>query len=236
LFRKFARLLTRSGVCIALAIFAYLGAALVGAVVPLAPVAYSGAGASERIYLIANWLHADFAIPVDDELRQRFAFLGTVAGMPISDPRLKYLVFGWGSRAFYTTAPTYADIRPGPTLQAVVGDRPVVHVRPAGDISSLVTAHALDLPPGGLNRLVDYIEDSFAGGSRSPHLLAQAGYGFGDEFFLATGHFNIFNPCNVWVARGLRQAGLATGAWTPTTFSLLLGIRLHSSRALDVQR
>jgi uncharacterized protein (TIGR02117 family) len=235
LFRTSIRLLARGGLYLALVIVAYLAATVVGAVIPRAPVHLPGPGPGERIYLMANWLHADFAIPVDRELRERFAFLGE-AGIPIEDPRLKYLIFGWGSEAFYTSAPTYADIRPGPTLRAMVGDQPVMHVVPAIDIASFATARALELPPGGMNRLVGFIEESFEKGGQSPRHLARAGYGFGDEFFLASGHFNIFNPCNVWVARGLREAGLATGFWTPTTFSLLLGIRLHSGDALEKTR
>jgi uncharacterized protein (TIGR02117 family) len=230
LFGKFLRLLARGGLFLAIVIVAYLAAAFVGAIIPRYPVPHAGSGPPERIYLIANWLHADLAIPVDRELRERFAFLGE-AGMPIDDPRLKFLIFGWGSEAFYTSVPNYTDIRPGPTLRAIVGDQPVMHVLPAVDISP--TAHAVELPPGGMDRLVDFIEESFDSGGPSPRHLARAGYGFGDEFFLAAGHFNIFNPCNVWVADGLREAGLATGIWTPTTTSLMLGIRLHSGHALD---
>ncbi|MCU0790920.1 MAG: DUF2459 domain-containing protein, partial [Nitratireductor sp.] len=50
------------------------------------------------------------------------------------------------------------------------------------------------------------------------------------------GAFNIFRPCNIWVAEGLRQAGISTGAWTPTTFALELGLSMHSNGALAQTR
>ena len=218
-----------------LIIVAYLGATYVGALIPAYPPVADGGGPQDtepgkpdRIYLLTTLLHADFAIPVDDALRARFAFLRE-GGIPLDNPQLRYLVFGWGSLAFYTNTPTFADIRPGPTLRAITGDVSAMHVLPAKDVSGLDNATAVALPPGGYARLLDYIEASFdreRGGG-------QPGYGFGDAFFAARGGFNIFHPCNIWAANGLRRAGLATGAWTPTTHSLVLGLRLNAPQAFE---
>lgn len=220
-------------VAVAVAVISgYLLAGLIGAVVPDYPNnAFTGRPA-EPIYLLMTPLHADYAIPVDRDVRKRFAFLRDLAGIPIDNPRLKFLVFGWGSKAFYTTAKSYADIRPGPTLRAITGDESVMHVVPAGDISGRPNAYRVDLPPGGTERLLDFVRASFAGGKASPRFLAGKGYGLGDAFFEADGKFDLFRPCNVWAAAGLRHAGLATGRWTPTTFSLMLGLRLHSGEAV----
>ena len=222
---------------LALVILVYLGATYVGAAVPASPepsyqaeasaVASRGPEGPDRIYLLTTLLHADFAIPVDDALRTRFAFLRE-GGVPLDNPDLRYLVFGWGSRAFYTQTPSLSDIRPGPTLRAVTGDASVMHVLPARDVSRLPNARAVRLPPGGYDRLLDFIEASFDGGAGAP----RPGYGFGDAFFPAVGSFNIFRPCNIWAAAGLRRAGVVTGAWTPTTHSLLLGLEWHAPEAL----
>ncbi len=223
---------------LALVVLAYLGATYVGAAVPASPDASVQSQASapasgvradpDRIYLLTTLLHADFAIPVDDALRARFAFLREEGGVPLDNPDLRYLVFGWGSRAFYTQTPSLGDIRPGPTLRAVTGDASVMHVLPARDVSRLPNARAVRLPPGGYERLLDFIEASFDRGAGAP----RPGYGFGDAFFPAVGSFNIFRPCNIWAAAGLRRAGIATGAWTPTTHSLLLGLEWHAPEAL----
>lgn len=217
---------------LALVVFVYLAASVAGAVFPGNADIGRAPGDKERIYLLTTLLHADFAIPVDDAVRERFAYL-TADGIPIEDPRLKYLVFGWGSKAFYTTARTLSDIRPGPTFTAVTGDTSVVRLVPAGDISSLENAYAVDLPSGGTERLLDFIEKSIAGSRENREILPGKGFGTGDVFFVANGGFHIFRPCNIWAADGLRAAGLNTGRWTPTTQSLLLGLRIHSPQAVQ---
>ncbi len=66
-----------SGAVLALAavVGVYLAATLAGAAIPARGMTGDGAGEPARIYLLTSLLHADFAIPVDDELRERFAFL-----------------------------------------------------------------------------------------------------------------------------------------------------------------
>lgn len=226
------------------AIVLYLGASLVGAMIPATPgavappssvelAALAPAAASSgqgKVYLLTTLLHADFAIAADERTRARFAFLAE-AGFPIGDPALKFLVFGWGSRAFYTQTPHLADIRPGPTVRAIVGDEAVTHVMPAGDIRGLPNALAVPLPPGGLDRLTDFIEASFEPDGQGDFSMVQRGFGAWDAFYAARGRFNVFRPCNVWVGEGLRAAGVATGLWTPTTHALKLGLSLHGRQA-----
>lgn len=216
---------------LALVVFVYLAASVAGAIFPGNANSGRSPGNDERIYLLTTLLHADFAIPVDDAVRERFAYL-VADGIPIANPGLQYLVFGWGSKAFYTTARTLSDIRPGPTFTAVTGDKSVVRLVPAGDISQLENAYAVDLPAGGTERLLDFIEQSIAGSRNNHEILPGKGFGTGDIFFEANGGFHIFRPCNIWAADGLRVAGLNTGRWTPTTHSLLLGLRIHSPQAV----
>ena len=213
------------------AVVTYLTASVAGAVISAAPQTGRAPGESERIYLLTTVLHADFALPVTPEIRSRFAHLAQ-DGIPLASSNLRYLVFGWGCRAFYTTAGQLTDIRPGPTYTAVTGDVSVIRVVPAGDISGLDNAYPVDLPPGGLARLADFIASGFVGGVSEARRLDGEAYGFGDVFYEARGDFDIFKPCNIWAAAGLRAAGLTTGRWTPTTHALKLGLRLHSPDAV----
>ena len=229
--RRILGLIAAPFAALVLMVIVYLFATIVGAVLPDHADTGRAPGEGRQIYLLTTALHADYAIPVDPQIRRRFAWLGD-AGLPMENPELRYLVFGWGSKAFYTTAAQYTDIRPGPTFTAVTGDQSVMHVVPAGDISGNANAYPVKLPPGGLDRLLDFVEQSFAGGPDDPQWLADMGFGMGDEFFAANGRFDIFRPCNIWAADGLREAGLSTGRWTPTTFSLILGLRIHSPKAV----
>jgi uncharacterized protein (TIGR02117 family) len=209
----------------------YLVASYIGAIIPQRPAAGRAPGHTETVYLLINLLHADIVIPVNPQIRSRFSHLAG-SGLPIFDPELNYLIFGWGSRAFYTTARNLADIRPGPTLRAIIGDNSVMHVVPLKGISQLENLLPVNLPPGGTARLLDFIEASFTGQANHPVHLAGASYGIGDEFFASPHHFNIFNPCNIWTAQALRAAGLSTGYWTPTTHSLKLSLQLHAPKSV----
>ncbi|MCB1428263.1 MAG: DUF2459 domain-containing protein, partial [Nitratireductor sp.] len=66
----------------------------------------------------------------------------------------------------------------------------------------------------------------------APSPIAGASYGMADAFYEGEGRFDIMRPCNIWVGEALRRAGLSTGAWTPITGALKLGLRLHSPEAL----
>ncbi len=112
-----------AGAVLALAaiVIVYIAASIAGAAIPARGVATQGQGEPAQIFLLTSLLHADFAIPVNDSLRTRFAFLRE-GGIPIDHPQLRYLVFGWGARDFYIETRTLADIRPLPALKGIVGD------------------------------------------------------------------------------------------------------------------
>ena len=209
----------------------YLAAAVVGALLPAAPATGRAPGDGERIYLLTTLLHADIAIPIDEEVRQRYAFLET-DGLPIDHPSVRYLIFGWGSRAFYAATRELSDMRPGPVYEAVTGDEAVMHVYVAGDISGLPNARPVRLPPGGMQRMLGYIDAGFDTGAGRPQHLDGLQYGPTDGFYAGTGRFDILRPCNIWVTDALRAAGVKTGRWTPTTQTLLLGLAYHSPGAM----
>nr|WP_279290437.1 TIGR02117 family protein [Rhizobium skierniewicense] len=210
-----------------------------GTLVP-APVAKDHASVaaqpSRRILILDNPIHTDIALPVDAELLERFAFLRE-ASLAIDEPGVRYLIFGWGGRAFYTQTPTWADLKPLPVLKSLTLDRSVMHIALAGDISP-TDAHvaALDLSEKGYRDIVDFILGSFAEveGKRMP-LIGQS-YGQYDVFFEANGTFNVLLGCNTWTAAALRQAGLRTGWWTPLPPLLSASLWLHNDAAPSLTR
>ena len=213
----------------------YLAAAAVGALLPAASQSGRAPGKGDRIYLLTTLLHADIAVPLTPDMRRRYDFLSQ-AGVAIDDPRARYLLIGWGSRAFYTATASLADIRPGPLLTAISGDQSVMHLHLAGDVSGLDSAFAVDLPPQGLDRLLRFAQAGFQHEAGTPVHLPGAEYGPHDAFFAGMGRFDIWRPCNIWTAEALRAAGLKTGRWTPTTRALLLSLRWHSPQAVAANK
>jgi uncharacterized protein (TIGR02117 family) len=243
--RKLARFGLFVLILLLLPILLYLMASVIGGFVPrnLPPKAMAGesikadpgiAGNSDEtitIYLVTGLLHADIAIPADDRLLGRFSFLYETK-LPFANPGLKYLAFGWGSLAFYTTAGSYSDIRPGAVFTAVTGDDAVMRVTPIGALVEDNDVVALTLSQRQYDQLLERILTGFASDEDGlPRYLPQYSIGQGDAFYAGTGHFNIFHPCNQWVAEVLAAASIRTGIWTPTTYSLLLSLDRKTSKA-----
>ena len=191
---------------------------------------------SQQILVLSTPIHTDIAIPVDSDLLIRFAFLRTTR-LDLDNPNLRYLIFGWGGRSFYTETRTWADLKAGPVLKSFALDRSVIHAELGGDIpldASAVTV--VDIDAEGLERLKQFILTSFDRSDNGPIPLPGSNYGPNDAFFEAQGYFNALMGCNTWTAAALRQAGLTSGFWTSLPWMLRMSLRLHNDDKRFVAR
>ena len=195
---------------------------------PLWQTAGDKPAATRHILVLKNPIHTDIAIPVDEAVRQRFHFL-VDGGIPTDIPEVRYIVFGWGGRAFYLETPTWSELKAVPVMKALTLDASVMHVDVAGDI---VEPHpdvaSFDIDEDRFAALLDFIEASFQRGPNGPIHIENAKYSNFDGFFEANGHFNALVGCNTWTAAALRTAGLRTGWWNPLPMSLGLSMRLYN--------
>jgi uncharacterized protein (TIGR02117 family) len=185
-----------------------------------------------RILVLSNPIHTDIAIPVSSDVRARFGFLST-GGLDLANPNLRYVIFGWGGRAFYTETPTWADLKTIPVLKSFTLDRAVMHVELAGDIPfDHPEVSTIDIDAAGFDRLLTFIRASFTAGENGPIPLLGSAYGNDDAFFEGEGYFNALAGCNTWTAAALRQAGLTSGWWTALPWMLRVSLRLHNDAAV----
>ncbi|RNJ45961.1 urease-associated protein [Mesorhizobium erdmanii] len=204
-------------------------AAALGTLVPrpLWPAASAGEG-TRHILVLKNPIHTDIAIPVDDAVRKRFHFLAD-AGLPSDAPEVRYIVFGWGGRAFYLETPTWSELKAVPVIKALTLDASVMHVDVAG---AIVEPHpdvtGFDIGDSKFAALLDFIAASFQQGPGGPIVIENAAYSSFDRFYEANGHFNALVGCNTWTAAALRTAGLRTGWWNPLPVLLGLSMRLYN--------
>ncbi|TIR15493.1 MAG: TIGR02117 family protein [Mesorhizobium sp.] len=208
---------------------ALLLAAALGTLVPrpLWPAAMAKGEGTRRILVLKNPIHTDIAVPLDDGIRRRFAFLAD-AGLPMDASDARYIVFGWGGRAFYLETPIWSQLKAAPVLKALTLDASVMHVDVADAIKEPHPDVAgFDIDDAHFAALLDYIAASFRQGTGGPVAIEKAGYSTYDRFYEANGRFNALVGCNTWTAAGLRVAGIRTGWWNPLPVSLWWSMGLY---------
>lgn len=189
-------------------------------------------GNTNFVLVLSNPIHTDIALPVRGDVLARFGFLRD-GNLDIDNPGVRYIVFGWGGRAFYTQTPTWANLKPLPLFKGVTIDKSVMHVSIAGDIPlSNADVTALSLSDARYENLVDFILGSFATEQGKQVPLIGTSYGKYDAFFEGVGYFTAVMGCNTWTAAALRNAGVSTGWWTPLPKLLSASLRLHNDKAL----
>lgn len=217
---------------LAAVVFAAVLAVVTGTFVPrpLWPAAKAATvtGEKHRILVLSNPIHTDIAIPIDAETLARFPFLGE-SGMPVAHPNARWLVFGWGGRAFYIETPTWSELKPVPLFKGVTMDRSVIHADVAGEIvdpSDRVTR--FEIGTEEYQRLLSFIEASFTPMDGRIEAIPDTAYGPNDRFFEANGWFSAVVGCNTWTAKALREAGLRTGWWNPLPVSLSASLAVYN--------
>lgn len=175
--------------------------------------------ASRTIGLLQGPIHTDILFPLTPETRARFAFAET-AGVPVNHPQAEWLVFGWGSAAFYTTAGTYADITASAVLTAATGDDAVIRLDVLGPLPAMENLRFLRLSEAQFQALLDRTTETLS----SRAALDHPGFTGTDAFFPAHGHFSLLRTCNVWLGETLRASGIQFGLWTPANWSVNLSL------------
>lgn len=181
-----------------------------------------------RILVLSNPIHTDIALPLTDDLRDRFGFLET-SGLPLDIEGARYLLFGWGGRAFYIETPTWSELKPGPLFKGLTADASAMRVALGGDVDSAdPTVLTFDITEAGYQNLLGHIRESFAERDGAPVEIVGAGYGEFDRFYEANGMFTALLGCNTWTAAGLRKAGLRTGWWNPLPVLLRYSMQMYN--------
>lgn len=223
-------LVKKLGRFLAILVVAIVLAVVLGTFIPrpLLPAAAADPVATRHILVLKNPIHTDIAVPVDDDVRKRFHFL-VDGGIPDDMAGVRYIVFGWGGRAFYLETPTWSELKAVPVMKALTLDASVMHVDVAGNI---VEPHpdvaGFDISEERFAALLDFITASFQQGPNGPIPVENAAYSRFDRFYEANGHFNALVGCNTWTAAALRIAGLRTGWWNPLPASLDLSMRIYN--------
>lgn len=210
------------------ALLALAFALLAGTFLPRPLITGSNLQATRTIMVIANPIHSDIVIPLDEDVRKMLQpIIGADLLAQFADRG--NLVIGWGGRSFYLETPRWSDLKARPLLRAFTLDRSVLHMDSIDDaVLARIAAQHLSVNDQGFANLLSFLAQSFDRDETGRAREQLAGYGPGDRFFAATGYFNAFAGCNTWTSAALRAAGLRTGWWNPMPQSLQLSLRLFN--------
>ncbi len=167
-------------------------------------------------YVHSNGVHTDFVFPLRAEgVDWSLAFPAEhLAQAPVG---ATYVAIGWGDREFYLNTPRWRDLTAMRALQALSGSgRSLLHVSYLRPSDLQEGTYALPLSAKQYASLVKHVDTALvrAGTGQGVSVPGQH-YGAHDAFYEARGSYDAFTTCNVWVGRGLRQAGVKVSAWTP---------------------
>lgn len=204
-----------------------------------------------EIYIRSNGVHTDFILPVKTKVIDWSEKIPYNDFTEV-DSSFHWLGFGWGNREFYIETKEWSDLKIPTAIRAGtgIGDC-AMHVEYKQKPFQSKNWVKLIIAQKNYSALVNYIYSWFktdsAGnfihiknsGPRSETTLAppkrtesvfhrtqRSGYYSNDTFYEAKGSFSIFHTCNEWIGKGLRRAGIRTGAWTPFEKSVMYQIRL----------
>jgi uncharacterized protein (TIGR02117 family) len=195
---------------LALAIIAYVAAALIGGAWPVNQ-GWRPASAGVTVFVEAGAIHTGLVLP---KVAAGVDWRGLARPGDIADPRYAgydHVAIGWGERGFFLGTPTWLKARPGPIVRALTGsDATLMHVEHVPAPAPGRDERPVTLTPAEYRRLAAFIAASFRPGGRR-----WRGYGPNDAFYDARGRYDAIRTCNSWTGEALRYAGVRMGAWTP---------------------
>ena len=169
----------------------------------VADKAQEGVSANRMVvYVVGHDWHTGIILPTADIL----TYLPELKNQFTDSP---YLEFGWGDKNFYQAEDPGAGLAikallwPTEAVMHVVAvPKDVPGYYPQSEI------HRICILPDHYTALLNFIFNSFRLTKAGGIISLKKGL-YGNAFFYeAKGRYSLFNTCNTWTAKGLKQAGL----------------------------
>ncbi|MEO1044673.1 MAG: TIGR02117 family protein [Pseudomonadota bacterium] len=166
------------------------------------------------IFIETNGVHTAIIVPRIHGAHDWADFLPS-SDLPDPSRLGRYLSFSWGERSFYLETERWADVKPGPLLNAAFGsDETLMHIYHYQYVRDGPYARRVTISEDQYAELIDLIKARFAStdGQRPEPI---AGYGATDLFYPARGYYSLLYGCNNWTGGTLGEIGVTVGIWTP---------------------
>jgi uncharacterized protein (TIGR02117 family) len=176
------------------------GCLLVNCASQLPPDAQVPKGAAS-IYVVERGWHTDIGLPVDE-------ITGPLATLEQGFPGVRFMVFGFGERAYYMARRTGSAA----LLTAMFPSESAILMTALSVSPTLAFADQhvveLHLPQDAVDRIVTRIWQVLEKGPDGSAVRLADGPYPGSVFLASTETYDLFNTCNTWTAAVLHDAGL----------------------------
>ena len=176
------------------------GCLLVGCAGSLPPNALVPSG-DASIYVVERGWHTDIGLPVDE-------IAGPLATLQRWFPGMRFMVFGFGERAYYMARRTGS----AELLTAMLPSESAILMTAlsAPPTEAFADQHVaeLHLPRDAVDRIADRIWQVLEKGPDGSAVRLADGPYPGSVFLASTETYDLFNTCNTWTAALLHDAGL----------------------------
>jgi uncharacterized protein (TIGR02117 family) len=166
------------------------------------------------IFVETNGVHVSLIVP---KIAAGEDLSDLVRPDQLSDPALfgTHFMIGWGHRAVYRNAQTWADVKSGDVASAIIGsDSTTLHIYHLVDPIPLRHRKMLRVSNAQYRSIVAQIRQAFRLDAQK-RSSAYPAYGADNLFYDAKGHYSAINTCNTWTGSVLKRAGVKIGFWTP---------------------
>ena len=159
------------------------------------------------VYVVSNGVHLNLFLPMRSQAMDWQRLLPASLG----DTDAPMVQIGWGSRAFYTQVPTWADLTPQIAAQALFYDDAVLYVRPASiPVADAKHVRRVRMCQQELQSVSLDIAKQFA------NTTPVSGF---HDFYPAQGHYTPFMTCNEWMRLRLQHRSMPI--WSPFDQAIL---------------
>ena len=182
------------------------------------------------VYLVSHGWHAGIVV-------ERADISNAVWPEQVDFSMGKFLEIGWGDRDYYQTPEPHwgitlkAALLPTESVLHIVAfDAPILTYFPRSEIIEI------QLSEPGFERLSRYISASYAKDASGKSIPLGVGLYGTSQMYLSTETYHLFNTCNVWTARAIKEAGCPiTPAFTVTVDSLMSQARRFGRLIQSIQ-
>lgn len=172
------------------------------------------------IYIATGQIHADFILPVKNELFDWGDFLN-LENFPAKNRNDRFIQMGWGDRGFYLDMVELENLTLKTAIEAaLLPSETLMHVTLHQNIPPYYRIKKVLLTKRQYQVLVNYLMDGFKRRRGRPVLVPGRGYYGNDNFYAGEGSYHLFNTCNLWTTRGMRRAGIRTSIFSPFKYGV----------------